>query len=139
METALTGQVAIVTGAGQGIGRAIALRLAEDGMDVVVADLKGDLAAAVAAEVGGLGRRGVPLEMNVASASDRQGMIDTALDQLGRLDLLVNNAGIQRAALPLDVDEAHWDAVMDINAKAVYFCCLPALRHMLQQHSGRIV
>src|SRR5436190_23863211 len=104
MEHPLTGQVAVVTGAGQGIGRAIALRLAQEGMDVLVADLRGDLAAAVAAEVAALGRRGLPLAINVAVADDRQRMIEVTLGQLGRLDLLVNNAGIQRAALPLEVD-----------------------------------
>lgn len=138
METAVAGQVAIVTGGGQGIGRAIALRLARDGMDLVVADL-GSAAEAVAAEAQALGRRAIGITVDVTQAADRERMIATALDQFGRLDALVNNAAIQRVALPLDVSEDHWDAVMNVNAKAVYFCATAALRHMVAQRSGRVV
>lgn len=139
MEQSVEGQVAIVTGAGQGIGRAIALRLAQDGMDVVVADLRAQEAEAVAGEVRAQGRRALALTIDVAKASDRERMIATTLAQLGRLDALVNNAGIQRVSMPLDVTEEHWDAVMNVNAKAVYFCCELALRHMLRWGSGRVV
>ena len=139
MEGPVEGQVAVVTGAGQGIGRAIALRLAQDGMDVVVADLRGDLAEVVAQEVRLTGRRALALTIDVTSEDHRRRMFDLTLDHLGRLDALVNNAAIQRVALPLDVTEEHWDAVMDVNAKAVYFCCRLALRHMVGQRSGRVV
>lgn len=139
MEQSVEGQVAIVTGAGQGIGQAIALRLARDGMDVVVADLRAHEAEAVAGEVRAQGRRALALTIDVAKASGRQLLIETTLAQLGRLDALVNNAGIQRVSMPLDVTEEHWDAVMNVNAKAVYFCCELALRHMLSQGSGRVV
>src|SRR5215207_5088075 len=123
MEQPVAGQVAIVTGAGQGIGRAIALRLAQDGMHIVVADRQADLAEALAAELRASGGRALGLTIDVASAADRQQMISTTLAEFGRLDALVNNAGIQRVALPLDVTEEHWDAMMDVNAKSVYFCC----------------
>ena len=139
MELPVAGQVAIVTGAGQGIGRAIALRLAEDGMHVVVADRQADHAAALADELRAAGHLALALTIDVASAADRQRMIDATLAEFGRLDALVNNAGIQRVALPLDVTEEHWDAVMSVNAKSVYFCCVAALRHMVAQHSGRVV
>src|SRR5262245_26465721 len=139
MEQAVEGQVAIVTGAGQGIGRAIALRLARDGMDVVVADLRADPAATVAGEVRALGRRALALCVDVARAEDRRRMFETTLATFGRLDALINNAATMRVALPLDVTEEHWDTVMDVNAKAVYFCCTGALAHMLGQRSGRIV
>lgn len=138
-EGPIIGQVAIVTGAGQGIGRAIALRLAQDGFDVVVADLNGGAAEQVGGEIQALGRRALALAVDVGAAPDRERMIEATLDSLGRLDVLVNNAGIQRVALPLDVDEAHWDAVMAVNAKAVYFCCQAALRHMVKQRTGRVV
>ncbi len=138
-EGPVAGQVAIVTGAGQGIGRAIALRLAQDGFDVVVADLQGVAAEEVAAEIRRASRRALPIVMNVASGEDRTRLVGETLQRLGRLDVLVNNAGIQRVALPLDVTEAHWDAVIEVNAKAVYFCCQLALRHMVAQRSGRIV
>ncbi len=139
MEGAVSGQVAIVTGAGQGIGRAIALRLAADGMDVVVADLKSNLASAVAEEVHELGARALALEVDVTSNNDRRRMVDSTLHHFGRLDVLVNNAGIQRVALPLDVTEEHWNTVMEVNAKAVFFCCQAALQHMARQKQGRIV
>ncbi|HJZ47621.1 MAG TPA: SDR family NAD(P)-dependent oxidoreductase, partial [Roseiflexaceae bacterium] len=139
MELPVAGQVVIVTGAGQGIGRSIALRLAQDGMHVVVADKQAQLAEAVAAELREAGRRALSLAIDVASAADRQRMIDTTLAEFGRLDALVNNAGILRVALPVDVDEAHWDAVMAVNAKAVYFCCVLALRHMVAIGGGRVV
>ena len=139
MEEPVAGQVAIVTGAGQGIGRAIALRLAEDGMHVVVADRQADLAEALAAELRAAGGHALALAIDVANSADRQHMIDATLAEFGRLDALVNNAGIQRVALPLDVTEEHWDAVMGVNAKSVYFCCVAALRHMVAQRGGRLV
>ena len=139
MELPVAGQVAIVTGAGQGIGRAIALRLAGDGMNVVIADRQAELAEAVAAEARASGWRALPLAIDVASAADRQRMIDATLAEFGRLDALVNNAGIQRVAMPIDVSEEHWDAVMGVNAKSVYFCCVLALRHMVAQRGGRVV
>ena len=139
MELPVTNRVAIVTGGGQGIGRAIALRLAHDGMHVAVADRQTEMAEAVATEIQTLGQRALPLTIDVSSDADRRRMIDTTLTQLGGLDVLVNNAAIQRIALPLDVTEEHWNAVMDVNAKAVYFCCTLALRHMVAQGHGQIV
>lgn len=139
MEPPVGGQVAVVTGAGQGIGRAIALRLAADGMDIAVGDVQRDHAEAVADEIRALGRRTIAVAADVTVAAARQQLFDAALQQLGRLDVLINNAAIQRVALPIDVTEEHWDRVMDVNAKAVYFCCRLALKHMLDQRSGRIV
>ncbi len=138
-EGPVKGQVAIVTGGAQGIGRTIALRLAADGYDVVVVDLRMEGAAKVADEARALGRRALPLAIDVAASDGRQRMIDETLATFGRLDALVNNAAIQRVDLPLDVTEEHWDAVMDVNGKAVFFCCQVALRHMVPRRSGRIV
>lgn len=139
VEHPVTGQVAIVTGAGQGIGRAIARRLAQDGLDLVIADRQLERATAVAGEVRELGRRALALDVDVAVADDRARLLDTTLATLGRLDVLVNNAAVQRAALPRDVTEEHWDSLMDVNAKAVFFCCQLTLGHMIRQRSGRIV
>src|SRR5438874_13731468 len=116
MEPPVTGQVAIVTGAGQGMGRDIALRLASDGMDVVIADLQRDLAEKVTNEVRALGRRTLALGVDVAKADDRQYLIDTTLAQLGRLDALVYKAEMQRVELSLHVTAAHWDAAPDFIA-----------------------
>src|SRR5437588_3126225 len=139
MEQPVKGQVAIVTGAGQGIGRAIALRLSQDGMNLVLADLQGDAVAHVADEIRAGGGEVIALSLNILHAGDRQRMIETALSTFHRLDALVNNAGVQRIALPLDVSEEHWDLIMNVNARATYFCCQLALKHMLGQRSGRIV
>jgi Dehydrogenases with different specificities (related to short-chain alcohol dehydrogenases) len=132
-------QVALVTGAGQGIGHAIALRLAQDGYDIAVADLRPDAVEQIAEEIRTRGRRALPLTVDITNEADRQSMFERTLEQLGRLDVLVNNAGVQRVADPLSVTDAHWDLVMNVNAKAVYFCCVEALKHMLASGSGRIV
>lgn len=139
MEQSVKGQTAIVTGAGQGIGRAIALRLGQDGMNVVLVDLQGDAVAHVADEIRAMGGQAVALALDMKIADDRKHMIESALVTFNRLDALVNNAGVQRVALPLDVTEDHWDVVMNVNAKAAFFCCQAALEHMMQQRSGRIV
>ena len=139
MEQPVKGQVAIVTGAGQGIGRAIALRLSQDGMKLVLADLQGDAVAHVADEIRAGGGEALALSVNILHADERESMIQTALSIYHRLDALVNNAGVQRIALPLDVSEEHWDLVMNVNAKATYFCCQLALKQMMDQRSGRIV
>src|SRR2546429_3325148 len=139
MEQPVRGQVAIVTGAGQGIGRAIALRLSQDGMKLVLADLQGDAVTHVADEIRAGGGEATAVSPKFLSADDRQRMIETALSNYHRLDALVNNAGVQRIALPLDVSEDHWDLIMNVNARATYFCCQLALKQMMEQRSGRIV
>lgn len=138
-EAPVQGQVAIVTGAGQGIGRAIALRLASDGMDIVIADVKQAPAEALAEEIRATGRRALAIVSDVAKAAAREQLIATTLAEFGRLDVLVNNAGIQRASAPLEVTEDHWDMMMSVNAKAIYFLCQSAMNHFMAQRSGRIV
>jgi NAD(P)-dependent dehydrogenase (short-subunit alcohol dehydrogenase family) len=135
----LKGQVAIVTGAGRGIGRATALELAQLGADVVVAEM--DLAGAekTAAEVKMLGRRSLALKTDVTSRADLAAMAQRTRAELGRIDILVNNAGIYRAAPTLDVTEEHWDAIMDVNAKAVFFASQAVLPTMIAQKRGNIV
>ncbi|HEV2057053.1 MAG TPA: SDR family NAD(P)-dependent oxidoreductase [Methylomirabilota bacterium] len=135
----LKGQVAIVTGAGRGIGRATALELARQGADVVIAELDQASAKRTAEEVGALGRRAVVAPTDVTSRVDLRAMVDRARAELGRIDILVNNAGIYRAAASLDVTEEHWDAIMTINAKAVFFASQAVLPTMIAQKSGSIV
>ena len=135
----LEGQVAIVTGGGRGIGRATALELARMGADIVVAELDSAGAKRTAAEVQGLGRRALALPTDVTQREHRDAMVEATLAAFARIDVLVNNAGIYRAATTLEVTEEHWDAVMSINAKAVFFASRAVLPTMIAQRRGTIV
>jgi NAD(P)-dependent dehydrogenase (short-subunit alcohol dehydrogenase family) len=135
----LQGHVAIVTGAGRGIGRATALELARMGADIVVAEIDGAGADGTAAQVKGLGRRVSVVRTDVTSRADLQAMAERTLAEFGRIDVLVNNAGIYRAALPVDVTEEHWDAIMGINARGVFFASQAVLPAMVAQKRGNIV
>jgi NAD(P)-dependent dehydrogenase (short-subunit alcohol dehydrogenase family) len=117
----LDGQVAIITGAGRGIGRATALELGRMGANIVVAELELANAERTATEVRDLGRRALVVPTDVTSRKDLGRMAEQTQAEFGRIDILVNNAGIYRAAQTLDVTDEHWDAVMNINAKAVFF------------------
>src|SRR5262247_4023748 len=135
----LAGQVAIVTGAGRGIGRATALELASLGADIVVAELDRSNAERTATEVQALGHRASVVPTDVTSRADLALMVERTRTMFGRIDVLVNNAGIYRAALSLDVTEEHWDAIMNINAKAVFFASQAVLPTMIAQKRGAIV
>src|SRR2546428_6586473 len=135
----LEGQVAIVTGAGRGIGRATALELARLGADIVVAELDRANAERTAAAVQALGRRASVVPTDVTSRADLTAMVERTRAAFGRIDVLVNNAGIYRAAVSLDITEEHWDAVMNINAKAVFFASQAVLPTMIAQKRGVIV
>jgi 3-oxoacyl-[acyl-carrier protein] reductase len=135
----LEGQVAIVTGAGRGIGRATALELAGLGADVVLAELDPATGERAAEEVRKSGRRALAVRTDVTRRADLARMVETTLGQLGRVDVLVNNAGIYRAATTLDVTEEHWDAVLGINARAVFFTSQAVLPAMIRQKRGVIV
>src|SRR5215831_18108170 len=135
----LQGQVAIVTGAGRGIGRATTLELARMGADIVVAELDQTNADRTASEVRRLGRRALAVPTDVTFRNDLGAVVEQARAEFGRIDALVNNAGIYRAAETLGVTEEHWDAVMNINAKAVFFASQAVLPTMIAQKSGVIV
>ncbi len=136
----LQGQVAIVTGAGRGIGRATALELARMGADIVVAELDaGSGADKTAALVQDAGRRAAVIPTDVTRRSDLTAMVERTLAAFGRIDVLVNNAGIYRAAPVLEVTEEHWDAIMTLNAKAVFFASQAVLPAMIAARRGSIV
>ena len=138
--TALTGQTALVTGGGRGIGRAIALALAESGMEVVV---NYSNSAAAAEEVVELitesGGKAYALQANVAMEEDVDGLIKTVLERSSRLDVLVNNAGITRDGLLMRMKTSEWQAVIDLNLTGVFLCSRAVARPMLKQKSGRII
>jgi len=135
----LAGQVAIVTGGGRGIGRAIALELARLGADVAVAELDRGNADKTAAAVKDLGRRAIVTVTDVTRRADLAAMVERTKAELGRIDVLVNNAGIYRAAANLDVTEEHWDAIMTINAKAVFFATQAVLPTMIAHEQSALL
>ncbi|HZQ05529.1 MAG TPA: glucose 1-dehydrogenase [Anaerolineae bacterium] len=136
----LDGKVAIVTGGGRGIGRAIALRLAQDGARVVVADLNENNASHVAQEIQDKGGDAFAFAVDVTRMERVEEMIRETIARYGRLDILVNNAGIGAIAPLMDTDEKTWDAVMDVNAKGVLLCSQAAARQMIAQgNGGRII
>jgi meso-butanediol dehydrogenase/(S,S)-butanediol dehydrogenase/diacetyl reductase len=126
----LTGRVALVTGAGQGNGRAIALRLAREGADVAVNDLRGDAARSTSDEIASVGRRSIAIEADVADVAQISAMIDRVKRELGALHILVNNAGIIRPSPFGRVSEDDWDQTMRLNTRGVFFCSQEAARVM---------
>ena len=141
----LAGKSALITGASRGIGRAIALRFAQEGCDLAlnyVAEAGRDNAAEaadVAREVEALGRRAVCLEADVTDAAPVQAMVEQAVAALGRLDILVNNAGITRDRTLRKLSPEDWEAVLRVNLTGAFNCCQAVLPHMLEQGGGRIV
>src|SRR5438445_2364164 len=131
--------VAIVTGGGRGIGRATALELARMGATIVVAEFDAANGQRTADEVAKLGRPSLAIATDVTRRADLDALVRRTQERFGRIDVLVNNAGIYRAAATLDVTEEHWDAIMAINAKAVFFATQAVLPAMLAQKRGSIV
>jgi len=134
----LSGRVALVTGASRGIGRATALALARQGAHVVAA-ARGDHAAGVAAEIEAAGGEALAVTVDVADASSVDAMVAAAVDRFGRVDVLVNNAGITRDQLMLRMKREDWDAVLATNLTAAFTCVQAVLRPMVKQRAGRII
>lgn len=136
----LSGKVALVTGASRGIGRHIALSLAEAGADVAV-NYAGNEAKAqeVVDEIKSLGRRAFAVRANVASFAEVEAMVKQVTKEFGRLDILVNNAGITRDNLLMRMKEDDWDAVIETNLKGVFNGVKAVSRTMMKQRSGRII
>jgi 3-oxoacyl-[acyl-carrier protein] reductase len=136
----LNDKVAVVTGAAQGIGRAIAETLAQRGAHVVVADLQVEKAEATAKEIAAdTGRRAIAVQLDVADNASAKAMIDRTIAEFGRIDILVNNAGTTRDNLIMRMKEADWDLVLNVNLKGAFNCSKAAIRPMMKQHYGRIV
>jgi 3-oxoacyl-[acyl-carrier protein] reductase len=138
-ELKLSGKVALVTGAAQGIGRAIALLLARNGADIVVSDINLEKAEETAKEIRAIGPRAMAVKVDVANLGDVERMVEGILEKLAKIDILVNNAGITRDKLVLRMTEEDWDAVLGVNLKGTFNCTKAVLRHMGKQRSGKIV
>ena len=135
----LTGKVALVTGAAQGIGKAIALLLARNGADIVVSDINLEKAEETAKEIRAMGPKAMALKVDVSNLSDVERMVEGILEKLAKIDILVNNAGITRDKLILRMTEEDWDAVLGVNLKGTFNCTKAVIRHMAKQRSGKIV
>jgi 3-oxoacyl-[acyl-carrier protein] reductase len=135
----LSGKIALVTGAAQGIGREIAFALATDGADVAICDVNLEAAQKTAAEIEGKGKKSLAIKANVASSADVAAMIEQVVEKLGRIDILVNNAGITRDGLILRMKDEDWDLVLSINLKGAFLCTKSALKYMTKQRSGTII
>ena len=136
----LSGKVAIVTGGGRGIGREIALKLAEVGADVVINDV-GNMTPAekVVEDIKTMGRNSIAVMADVSSSEEIGTLVKTVIETYGRVDILVNNAGIARDQLAVRMSDDEWDSVLNVNLKGVFVCTRAVLRQMIKQRSGRII
>lgn len=136
----LENKKAIVTGGGRGIGRAIALAFAKEGADVLVNYHSNDSAAKeVVEQVQNMGRKAVAVKADVSSYQDCYSMVESAVNELGGLDVLVNNAGMSKPGMLLKMSEEDWDRIIDIHLKGAFNGTQAAARHMKEQKSGRII
>ena len=135
----LNGKTALVTGAGRGIGRAIALALATEGAQVAVLDVVKDSAEAVRREIQGLGKKALALAADVTRRAEVERAVADAIAQWGQLDILVNNAGWDKLDPFLESEEETWDRIIAINFKAMLYVCKAALPHMAERGGGRVI
>jgi len=137
--TILQDKVALVTGAGAGIGRAIALAMAAEGATIAAADIDRAAAERTATDAAGANRRAIAIEADCGDVASIDAMVARAVAEFGRLDIIVNNAGVTRAASIMDLTEADWDRIHRVNAKGVFFCLQGAAREMMKTGGGRII
>lgn len=138
----LQGKVAIVTGGGTGLGRAMCLALAEFGADIVAAARRVELIEETASAVRELGRRALAIPTDVTDSRQVQSMVERTLSELGRIDILVNNAGIVRGEVPKpiwEISDAEWHLGIDTNLSGAFYCCRAVARHLAEQKSGKVI
>jgi 3-oxoacyl-[acyl-carrier protein] reductase len=135
----LDGRVAFVTGAGRGIGAATALRLAEDGAQVILADIDLDSCQQVAAQIEQAGSQALAVSCDVSNHDAVETAVGQGVNRFGRLDILVNNAGVLRDNLLFKMSDDDWDTVMNVHLKGAFLCSRAAQKHMVQQNYGRII
>ncbi len=135
----LHGKVALVTGASRGLGGAMAMALAEAGADMALVARTEATLEKVAGQMREMGRRALVVPADLSAVAGIQGMVDRVLDEYGRVDILVNAAGVQKRNPILEMTEEDWDAVTSVNLKAVYFCSQAIARQMVKQGKGKII
>lgn len=136
----LSGKVALVTGAGSGIGEAIALRFAREGARIIVNDIDLDRAQDTVSKMETLGGRGFPIKADISSRDDVQSMVEEGVKHLGTIDILVNNAGIGGSSMLIkDMPQEAWDRVMGVNLKGAFLCCQAVIPMMTEKGQGKIV
>jgi 3-oxoacyl-[acyl-carrier protein] reductase len=139
MDTGLKGKIALVTGSGSGLGKAIALGLAREGADIAVNDVNKENAESTAAEVKALGSRAMVVLASVASEDEVRDMVARIVAEWGGIDILVNNAGTTNQLLLDDTDKAEWDRVLSVNVSGAFNCCKAVIPSMRQRGGGRII
>jgi 3-oxoacyl-[acyl-carrier protein] reductase len=135
----LSNKTVLITGGGRGIGREIALRMAEAGCDVAVSDLDLDTAQATASDIMKLGRKSLAIKGDVSKEAEVETMFKSFLEVFPSMDILVNNAGITRDGLLVRMKESDWDLVLNVNLKSAFLCCREAARPMMRARMGKIV
>jgi len=136
---AFEGKVAVVTGAARGIGQAIAQRLAQESADVVICDLQAEWLAETAGIVEGLGRKALPLAVDVGDSEAVNACINEVVKVFGKVDIMVNNAGITKDTLLVRMSDDDWDAVLRVNLKGTFLFSRAVAKHMMKQRSGAII
>jgi NAD(P)-dependent dehydrogenase (short-subunit alcohol dehydrogenase family) len=132
-------KIVLITGAGRGIGQAMALRFAQEGAAIVAADIEAALAESTASAVQELGRQGLGLQVDVTRQADIQRLVGQTVERFKRIDVLCNNAGVLRFQDMFDITEADWDFVLDVNTKGVFFVMQAVAREMVKRRSGKII
>jgi len=135
----LLGQVALITGGARGIGREIALLFAREGADVALFDVNPEQLTHTAGELRALGRRAEGVVVDVTDGKQVDDGVAKVLDKLGKIDILINNAGITKDGLLVRMDDAQWDRVLDINLKGTFLCTRAVAKSMMKQRRGRVV
>ncbi len=139
MNIDLKGRIAVVTGSGKGIGRAIATTLAGAGATIVVNDLTDDMTSECVSAIEASGGTAMGIGADISNADDAERLMKTVVDTYGKIDILVNNAGITRDSLLMRMKDEDFDKVIQVNLRSVYLCTKAAVRPMMKQRSGRIV
>ena len=135
----LENKVAIITGGGRGIGRCIALTFAQNGAHVVIGDIQPNMAQKVVEDITALGRKSLAYKVDVTRSDQVRAMVDGTIKEMGKINILVNNAGIITRQLVNDMNEAMWDKIMAVNLKGTFICSKAVIPNMILQKEGRII